>query len=127
MAWAHTPPPTQHTHVHAHPSLPWQVYYSAPLSTVYHVLRTRNAASLYWPLCLMNLVNGSLWTAYGIAVTDYFIWVPNGIGAVLAAFTLVGGVWVRGGRAGVETAGRMQVEYGRGELERLRLRGVCRG
>ena len=66
-----------------------QVYYTAPLSTVYNVIRTRNASSLFWPLSTMNIINGTLWAAYGIAITDYFIWVPNAIGAVMAAVTLV--------------------------------------
>lgn len=65
------------------------VYYTAPLSTIYKVIKTRNSSSLYWPLSVMNVVNGTLWLAYGLAVTDYFIWVPNGTGAILAAFTLV--------------------------------------
>lgn len=66
-----------------------QCFYSAPLSTVRTVIRTRCSATLHWPLLVMNCINGSLWTAYGIAVTDYFIWIPNCIGAVLAVFMLV--------------------------------------
>jgi hypothetical protein len=42
------------------------LYYTAPLSTIAHVLRTRCSATLHWPLCLMNGVNGALWTAYGV-------------------------------------------------------------
>ena len=38
------------------------MYYTAPLSTVWTVLRTRNASSLYWPLSTMNVINGALWT-----------------------------------------------------------------
>ena len=41
-------------------------YYAAPLSTLVHVLRSRCSASLHWPLCLANGVNGALWTAYGV-------------------------------------------------------------
>lgn len=69
------------------------VYYASPLSTIYMVIRTRCSSSLYWPLSTMNTINGGLWTAYGIAITDYFIWIPNAIGAALAAFTLVL-IWV---------------------------------
>lgn len=58
------------------------LYYAAPLSTVITVLRTHSAASLHLPLAIMQLVNGSLWFGYGLAVTDPFIWVPNGIGAI---------------------------------------------
>ncbi|CAG9467777.1 unnamed protein product [Pedinophyceae sp. YPF-701] len=65
------------------------VYYSAPLSTVAQVIKTRNAASLYWPLSLTNGLNGLMWTAYGVSLQDYFIWIPNGIGVVLSLFQLL--------------------------------------
>ena len=42
------------------------LYYTAPLSTIAQVLRSRCSASLYWPLCLMNGINGALWAAYGV-------------------------------------------------------------
>lgn len=60
------------------------VYYGAPLSTMAQVIRTRNSASILLPLTLMNLTNAVLWTTYGLAVQDLYVWVPNGIGAVLS-------------------------------------------
>jgi solute carrier family 50 protein (sugar transporter) len=53
------------------------VYYVAPLSTVATVLKNRDSSSLYWPLSLMNVINGCLWFAYGLAILDYFIFVPK--------------------------------------------------
>jgi solute carrier family 50 protein (sugar transporter) len=53
------------------------VYYVAPLSTVATVLKNRDSSSLYWPLSLMNVINGCLWFAYGLAIVDYFIFVPK--------------------------------------------------
>jgi hypothetical protein len=41
-------------------------YYTAPLSTIAQVLRSRCSTSLLWPLCLMNGINGALWAAYGV-------------------------------------------------------------
>lgn len=41
------------------------IYYSAPLTTVKEVLVSRSSASLYWPLCMMNVLNGLLWVGYG--------------------------------------------------------------
>jgi hypothetical protein len=58
------------------------VYYVAPLSTVATVLRERDSSSLYWPLSMMNVINGCLWFAYGLAIFDWFICIPNGVGAV---------------------------------------------
>jgi solute carrier family 50 protein (sugar transporter) len=62
------------------------LYYSAPLATLAKVVRERSSASLHWPMCLMNTVNGTLWFAYGLALRDWFICAPNGVGA---AFNLV--------------------------------------
>lgn len=58
-------------------------FYGAPLSTIRTVLQTRNSASIHIPTMLTNTANGVFWTAYGFAVLDYFIFVPNGLGALL--------------------------------------------
>ena len=57
------------------------MYYAAPLSTIITVIKTKNAASLNLPLSVMQCINGCLWLGYGLAVSDPFIYVPNGIGA----------------------------------------------
>jgi solute carrier family 50 protein (sugar transporter) len=59
------------------------IFYASPLSTLLEVLRTRCSASLNLPLSVMNVINGSLWLVYGLAISDYFIAVPNGVGAGL--------------------------------------------
>ena len=59
-------------------------YYTAPLSTLLQVVRTKSAATLHWPSCLMNLINGTCWVAYGIAIKDYFIACPNAAGMILS-------------------------------------------
>ncbi|KXZ52053.1 hypothetical protein GPECTOR_10g1076 [Gonium pectorale] len=60
------------------------IYYAAPLSTMWEVIRTRNSASILVPLTMMNTLNAALWTTYGIAVLDPYIWLPNGIGLALS-------------------------------------------
>ena len=57
------------------------LYYAAPLSTIITVLSTKSAATLHWPLAVMQIINGALWLGYGLAISDPFVWVPNGIGA----------------------------------------------
>ncbi|GBF91311.1 DNA-3-methyladenine glycosylase [Raphidocelis subcapitata] len=57
------------------------LYYTAPLTTILTVLRARDSASLNGPLSTMNVLNGALWFAYGMAIKDWFIALPNGIGA----------------------------------------------
>lgn len=56
------------------------IFYSAPLSALAEVFRTRSSATLYLPFAVMNTVNGLLWTAYGSAVPDAFIYGPNAVG-----------------------------------------------
>ena len=64
------------------------IYYAAPLSTILEVVRSKCSSTLHWPLVLMNTINGALWLAYGLAIHDYFIWVPNGVGALVGLFLL---------------------------------------
>jgi solute carrier family 50 protein (sugar transporter) len=52
------------------------VYYVAPLSSVAQVVAQRDSSSLHWPLCTMNVINGMLWFAYGLALKDWFICLP---------------------------------------------------
>ncbi len=59
-------------------------YYSAPLSTLWTVVQTKSAATLHWPSCLMNLINGTCWVLYGFAIKDYFILSPNVAGMALS-------------------------------------------
>ena len=57
------------------------VYYVAPLSTIITVVKTKSAATLYWPIAVMQIANGGLWTGYGLAISDPFVWAPNAVGA----------------------------------------------
>lgn len=58
-------------------------FYGAPLSTILQILKERHTASIHIATMITNTCNGSFWTAYGIAVNDYWIYVPNGLGAGL--------------------------------------------
>ena len=58
-------------------------FYAAPLFTIVQVLKARNSISIHIGTMVTNTLNGSFWTAYGFAVNDPFIWVPNGLGAIL--------------------------------------------
>lgn len=39
-----------------------------PLSTMVNIVRSRNAASIYPPLAVTAIANGTMWTVYGLAV-----------------------------------------------------------
>ena len=58
-------------------------FYGAPLSTIFTVIKERNTASIHFLTMVTNTANGIFWAAYGIAVLDYYIFVPNGLGALL--------------------------------------------
>ena len=61
------------------------IFYAAPLSTIWTVLTTRSAATIHVPTMLTNTFNGCFWGAYGVAIFDWFIAVPNVLGAALGA------------------------------------------
>ena len=65
------------------------LYYAAPLSVLVKVITTRSAASLYAPLAACSLVNGVMWTSYGFATRDKYVWFPNGFGAIVSFAQLV--------------------------------------
>lgn len=58
-------------------------FYGAPLSSFITVCRDRNSASIHIWTMITNTLNSCFWTAYGLAIGDPFIYVPNGIGAGL--------------------------------------------
>jgi solute carrier family 50 protein (sugar transporter) len=64
-------------------------FYGAPLSTILKILHERNTASLHIPTMILNTLNGIFWTAYGVAVNDYFLIVPNALGAGLGGIQIV--------------------------------------
>jgi hypothetical protein len=64
-------------------------FYGAPLSTIATVLKTRNSRSIHVPTMITNTANGAFWCAYGFALQDYLIGVPNGVGAFLGGIQIV--------------------------------------
>ena len=65
------------------------LYYSAPLSVIASVIKEKSAKSILLPLSLTTLANGLLWVAYGTAVKDVWIAVPNAIGVGLTSIQLL--------------------------------------
>ena len=64
-------------------------FYGAPLSTIELVLRKRSSASIHIPTMITNTANGIFWAAFGVAVLDLFVAVPNALGAVLGVIQMV--------------------------------------
>ena len=63
-------------------------FYGAPLSTISTVIKTRSSASIHIWTMITNTANGLFWGAYGLAVLDPFIFVPNGVGAGLGVIQI---------------------------------------
>ncbi|GIL83776.1 hypothetical protein Vretimale_10571 [Volvox reticuliferus] len=65
------------------------VYYIVPLSSMYDIVRRKNAISIYPPLACGAIANGGLWTVYGFALRDINLWLPNLFGAVIGVVQLI--------------------------------------
>jgi len=55
-------------------------FYAAPLSTIMTVLRTKSSASIHLWTMTMNTTNAFFWCVYSLAIQDYYILIPNGLG-----------------------------------------------
>ena len=62
--------------------------FASPLSTVCEVIATANAASIYAPLTATQCTNCAMWTIYGLAIGDRWVWGPNGTGLLLGLVQL---------------------------------------
>lgn len=65
------------------------IFYGSPLSTIWIVLNTRSSATIHVPTMLTSTLNGTFWAAYGFAVFDFFISVPNSLGALLGVVQII--------------------------------------
>ena len=59
------------------------LFYGAPLSTIYTVIKQRDSSSIHRPTMILNTSNAVFWVAFGIGVMDWIILIPNGLGAIL--------------------------------------------
>jgi len=61
----------------------------SPLSTIKTVLSTKNSGSILAPMTFAQVTNTALWTAYGMAIKDTFVWGPNATGLGFGLIQLV--------------------------------------
>eukprot|EP01040_Poterioochromonas_malhamensis_P005213 gene5213-5589_t len=65
-------------------------YYASPLTMMITIIKKKDASSLYPPMIIVNCMNASMWFLYGLfGRNDQNIWIPNGIGVVLALLQLL--------------------------------------
>eukprot|EP00835_Amoeboradix_gromovi_P003056 NODE_190_length_15503_cov_0.365814.p4 type:complete len:261 gc:universal NODE_190_length_15503_cov_0.365814:12336-11554(-) len=62
--------------------------YSSPLSLLFHIFKTKSSKGLNLSLSIMSLLNGMLWTAYGLMIKDPYQYVSNGLGIIMATIQL---------------------------------------
>ena len=55
-------------------------FYAAPLSSIVAVIRTKNSSSIHPCTMIMNTINSFFWCIYSLAIQDYYILIPNGLG-----------------------------------------------
>lgn len=70
-------------------NLNFVIFCGSPLSAIWTILNTRCAATIHAPLMLTQVLNGTFWAAYGIALYDPVIIVPNSIGAGLGVVQII--------------------------------------
>jgi len=61
---------------------------ASPLLDVGQVIRTKNTESLPFFLCVANMGVSLQWLLYGVLMDDFYMKVPNTIGAILSAVQL---------------------------------------
>eukprot|EP01039_Chlorochromonas_danica_P001475 gene1475-1604_t len=65
-------------------------YYAAPLSSMFQVIATKNASSLYLPAILVNSLNATMWLCYGaFGQNNPVVWGPSLIGLLLSMTQVV--------------------------------------
>lgn len=71
------------------------LYYASPCSNLIHVIRSRDASSLFLPMLLANLGCATCWFFYSsIVLKDMFIYGPNVIGIFLTTTAIVCKFWL---------------------------------
>jgi solute carrier family 50 protein (sugar transporter) len=63
-------------------------FYGAPLSTIFVVLRTSSCSTIHVASTNTMFFNGLFWGIFGFAVQDWFIAIPNLLGALLGALLI---------------------------------------
>jgi solute carrier family 50 protein (sugar transporter) len=65
------------------------MFSASPLSSIGSVVSNRDASSILAPLTIAQVVNTGLWSAYGLAIGDVFVWSPNMAGLGLGLMQLL--------------------------------------
>lgn len=64
-------------------------FYVSPLSSIVTILRTKNSASIHFWTMFMMTANALFWCIYGLAIQDYYILLPNGLGLLFGIIQIM--------------------------------------
>ena len=92
-------------------------FYASPLQSIFRVIRTHSSDSIHVDSVIMNILNTSFWTIYGIAQNDAIIIIPNALGLLLG-MTQGGVCMVYPRRGGGNTDDDIDIEAN--EISRLK-------
>lgn len=64
------------------------LFFAAPLTMLFHVVRVKNSESLPFPLIASSFFVSLQWFVYGLLIDDTFVQVPNFLGCLLSGTQL---------------------------------------
>ena len=64
-------------------------FFGAPLSRINTVIKTRKCDSIHFQSLIANTLNSTLWAAYGIGITDPFVYAPCVLGLAFAVLQFI--------------------------------------
>lgn len=64
-------------------------FYAAPLSSIVTILQSKSSASIHFWTMIMMAANAFFWCVYSLAIKDYYILIPNGIGLVFGIIQII--------------------------------------
>jgi len=59
------------------------VFCAAPLAMVRDVIQTKSSDKMPFPLIMSSFLVTIMWFLYGVAINDSYVWVTNGMGALI--------------------------------------------
>ncbi|KAG7396544.1 hypothetical protein PHYBOEH_002156 [Phytophthora boehmeriae] len=92
--------------------------YAAPLQTMTTVLRTKSSASIPLTMCVVNLINSSLWLSYALLSNNMFIFIPNSMGVILSFVQVALGIKYRPEKE-FEVTNAVEVVIKAGKVEKV--------
>lgn len=96
------------------------LFFVGPLTTMYTIVKQSDSSSIHRPTMMINILSSIIWASYGIGRKDFFMFVPNMIGAALGVLQLALCVWYP-----VADNNRLSTKQERHQSNELKEYGTC--